>query len=68
MWCMHSIFSVKSVFLGSTAATCKNVLRSSVDEFPQVRATGIVQHTSIISCTLSKGPKSSIHDLIIERF
>ena len=35
---MHSIFSVKSVFLGSTAATCENMLLSSVDGFPQVRA------------------------------
>ena len=25
-WCMHSIFSVKSHFLGSTAARCENML------------------------------------------
>ena len=37
---MHSIFSVKSVFLGSTAATCENMLRSSMDGFPQVRLHG----------------------------
>ena len=49
MWCMHSIFNVKSVFLGSTAATCKNMLRSSMDAFSQVRGTGIMQHTSRIN-------------------
>ena len=26
MWCMYGIFSVKSDFLGSTTATCKNTL------------------------------------------
>ena len=43
---MRSIFSVKSVFLDGTAATCTNMLRSSMDGFAQVRGAGIVQHTS----------------------
>ena len=43
---MHSIFSVKSVFLGGTATTCENMSRSSMDGFPQVRGAESVQHTS----------------------
>ena len=39
MWCMHSIFSVKSDFLGSTTARCENMLRSSMNGFPQVYST-----------------------------
>ena len=33
MWCMHSISSVKSDFLGSTTTTCENMLRSRMDAF-----------------------------------
>ena len=36
MWCMHSIFSVKSDFLGSTATTCVDMLWSSMDGSSQV--------------------------------
>ena len=36
MWCMHSIFSVKSVFLGSTTSTCGNMLWSSAGGFPHI--------------------------------
>ena len=36
MWCMHSIFSVESDFLGTTTRTCENVLRSRLDAFLQV--------------------------------
>ena len=50
MWCIHSIFSVKSDFLGSTTITCENMMRSSMDAFPQARVPawvpGIGQHIS----------------------
>ena len=36
MWCMHSISSVKSVFLGSTTTTCENMLGSSAGGFPHI--------------------------------
>ena len=36
MWCIHSIFSVESVFLGSTTATCENMVGSSAGGFPYI--------------------------------
>ena len=48
MWCMHSIFSVKSDFLGSTTTRCENMLRLSTNGFPQVYGTSYAPYVKRI--------------------